>query len=276
MHIIEQAFRKGREVILPWNSDKEKQRVSNALSILKLYLASFKPEASFGGTNNLNADRQSFWVASTGLNTPLHTEAEDLLRFDGDEKGGQAGLEALRIPHIAHAIHATKEVLDRSLALISQALDLPEEATIRYRIARYEALERDVAGIGWHPDGNVLSALITDRKGLVVMDGTTTHQPPTNGIILMPGSILTRWSEGAFPPTFHQVEVPRRIDADSENPTKVSVVAFYNFPDQTYVPKSAHLGQSGTFFNDVQKFKEDDMKIDGDMKPYLVHLGNMH
>jgi len=148
---------------------------------------------------------------------------------------------------------------------------LPEEVTVRYRVVRYEAIDREVAGIGLHPDGNVLSALITDNKGLFIMDKENTYEPPINGTIVMPGSILYRYSQGEYKPTFHRVEVPKK-DA-VEAPTKISIVAFLNFPDKTYVSASSPLGNSRDFYNDISKFKNDDMNPSGDLAPLYQDLG---
>ncbi len=129
----------------------------------------------------------------------------------------------------------------------------------RYRAIRYAPVEREVAGIGLHPDGNVLSALLTDRPGLVITDSDGVCRPTTDGTVVMPGSILYRWSNGYFKPTFHTVEI-RRGD-----PPKFTIVAFLNFPDHAHIPRSARLRQSGSFVNEVQRHKEDDMNKAGDL-----------
>jgi hypothetical protein len=239
------------------------------------YLARFPPTSSFGGINKLDADRQTLWVASTGLRNPFHVQRDDLVRFDGDAEGGERGIEALqREESVRGALEDLKLVLDDALELAVGAVglnkDLPaelvEKLTIRYRAIRYAPIDRDVAGIGLHPDGNVLSALLTDQHGLVIKDREGVCRPPLDGTILMPGSILYRWSSGHFKPTFHSVEI-RRGDR-----TKFTIVAFLNFPDNTLIPRSAIRHQFGYFFNEVQRHKEDDMNRTGDLAPLWSSL----
>ena len=85
----------------------------------------------------------------------------------------------------------------------------------------------------------------------------------------MPGSILYRWSNGYFKPTFHSVEI-RRGD-----PPKFTIVAFLNFPDHMPIPRSVHDHQSGSFLNEVQRFKEDDMNTAGDLVPLWTALNEI-
>lgn len=271
---IEEVFRDGHALLIPW-SDPARERIGAAMAEIAGYLAKFPPTSSFGGINKLDADRQTLWVASTGLGNPFHVEQEDLARFDGDAEGGERGIEALRREKsVRAALEDLKLVLDDALAMAAEAIgldeDLPaeliEKLTVRYRAIRYAPVDRDVAGIGLHPDGNVLSALLTDGEGLVIREGRGVCRPPADGTVLMPGSILYRWSNGHFRPTFHSVEI-RRGDR-----TKFTIVAFLNFPDHTLIPRSALRHQSGSFFNEVQRQKEDDMNRAGDLAPLWSSL----
>lgn len=264
---IEEAFRAGHALLIPW-SDPARERIGAAMAEVAGYLARFPPTSSFGGINKLDADRQTLWVASTGLGKPFHVLRDDLARFDGDAEGGERGLEALRREEsVRAALEDLKAVLDDALGLAVEAIgfheDLPasliESLTVRYRAIRYAPIDRDVAGIGLHPDGNVLSALLTDGEGLVIQEAGDVFRPPTDRTVVMPGSILYRWSNGDFKPTFHSVEI-RRGDR-----TKFTIVAFLNFPDHTSIPRSARLGHAGSFLNEVQRHKEDDMNRAGDL-----------
>jgi len=264
---IEAAFRAGHALLIPW-SDPTRERIAAAMAEIAGYLARFPATPSFGGINQLDADRQTLWVASTGLGKPFHLQRDDLLRFDGDAEGGERGLAALeRETSVRAALADLKRVLDDALAIAVTAIgldeDLPPELiaqlTVRYRAIRYAPIDREVAGIGLHPDGNVLSALLTDSSGLVVRERSGVCRPPIDGTVLMPGSILYRWSNGYFQPTFHSVEIHR---GDS---TKFTIVAFLNFPDQTLIPRSARRRQAGFFRNEVQRHKEDDMNRAGDL-----------
>jgi len=266
---IEEVFRDGHGLLIPW-SGPTRERVAAAMAELAGYLAGFPATRSFGGINQLDADRQTLWVASTGLGKPFHVHRDDLARFDGDAEGGERGLEALeRDKSVQGALEDLKLVLDGALAITAEAIgldeDLPPELlaklTVRYRAIRYAPVDREVAGIGLHPDGNVLSALLTDSPGLVVHEPGGVCRPPGGGTVVMPGSILYRWSKGDFKPTFHSVEIRRGDKA------KFTIVAFLNFPDQTLIPRSVLRRQSGFFFNDVQRQKEDDMNRAGDLAP---------
>jgi hypothetical protein len=271
---IEEALREGHALLIPW-SDPARERIGAAMAEVAGYLAKFPPTSSFGGINKLDADRQTLWVASTGLGKPFHLQADELARFDGDAEGGERGLEALqREENVRVALEELKAVLDDALEWAVKAAGVPEDLpaelieslTVRYRAIRYAPIDRDVAGIGLHPDGNVLSALLTDREGLVVQAPEGVFRPPIDSTVLMPGSILYRWSNGHFKPTFHSVEI-RRGDR-----TKFTIVAFLNFPDHTLIPRSARLGHAGSFLNEVQRHKEDDMNRAGDLAPLWASL----
>lgn len=264
---IEEIFGQGHALLIPW-SNPQRERIGAAMAQIAGYLAQLPATRSFGGINKLDADRQTLWLASTGLRNPVHVSRDDLSRFDGDAEGGERGLEALQHgERVREALEDLKRALDDALEIAVKGIgldrDLPaelfEKITVRYRAIRYAPVEREVAGIGFHPDGNVLSALLTDQPGLVIRDRADECRPTTDGTVVMPGSILYRWSNGHFKPTFHSVEI-RRGDA-----TKFTIVAFLNFPDHTPIPRSALRHQSGAFFNDVQRQKEDDMNRTGDL-----------
>lgn len=264
---VREAFRGGHALSLPWNA-RAGELIRASMATVAEYLAAFPPAPSFGGINNLDADRQTLWVASTGLNNKLHLRPEELTGFDGDTEGGREGLKVLQDDgHVASSIQQLKNALDKALQVAVDGLGLSDEVhgavfgktTVRYRAIRYAPIERQIAGIGLHPDGNVLSALITDQPGLLVVDQDGQHRPSADATIVMPGSILYRWSKGYFKPTFHTVEIGRG------DPAKFTIVAFLNFPDHTDIPRSTRLGHSGHFRNDVQGCKEDDMNRGGDL-----------
>ncbi len=274
---LEQAFRSGSAVVVPWAG--EVLKIVNSMRIVERYLSTLPVERSFQGTDGLNADRQTLWVASTGLKQQLHTEPSAVARLDGDHDGGVRGLEMLRSqPAVVTALSALKDELDAALRTTIVALRLHEElppacldaVTIRYRAIRYAPTRREVAGVGMHPDGNVISALITDRPGLTVLGGPgwVARPAPEAGAIVMPGSILTRWSDGTLLPTMHAVEI-RRGD-----PVKCSIVGFLNFADGSYIPRSARFtGRSELFHNLVDEFKNDDMRIDGWLSEFYRDRG---
>lgn len=274
---VEQAFRAGSAVVLTWR--RAYSEVTAALRTVEQYLSTLPVETSFPGADDFAADRQSLWVAATGLGESLSTEPNGIARLDGDVEGGARGLAMLRRhPESAAALARLKDELDNGLRAAVNDLglltELPADCldamTVRYRAIRYAPGERDVAGIGVHPDGNVISALITDQPGLVVLGGPGRVERPTPeaGTVVMPGTILTRWSDGLLPPTVHAVSIVRG------DPTKCSVVAFLNFADGTDVLRSARLtGRTEPFRNDVSRFKRDDMRPDGDLAGFYRDRG---
>jgi hypothetical protein len=209
----------------------------------------------------------------------LHSEPGDIARLDGDHDGGVRGLEMLGCqPAVQAALSAIKDEIDSALRTTIVALRLHEDlppacldaVTIRYRAIRYAPTRREIAGVGMHPDGNVISALITDQPGLTVLGGPgwVIRPDPEVGTIVMPGSILTRWSDGALLPTMHAVEIHRG------DPVKCSVVGFLNFADGDYIPRSPRLtGDSELFHNVVREFKYDDMRSDGWLSSFYRDRG---
>ena len=63
----------------------------------------------------------------------------------------------------SQAIIALKSEIDQALQAAVRALHFPEElpracldsVTVRYRAIRYAPSQRDIAGIGMHPDGKL-------------------------------------------------------------------------------------------------------------------------
>jgi hypothetical protein len=274
---LEQIFRTGRAAVFPWH--QAAVEIFHALAAIERYLSTLPIETSFHGTDGLVADRQSLWVASTGLGRRLHTELSSIAHLDGDDEGGRRGIEALGChPTVTRAISVLKGEIDRALQATVRGLRLPEElpaaclnaVTVRYRAIRYAPAQRDIAGIGMHPDGNVISALVTNQPGLTLLGGPgwIARPMPAAGVMVMPGSILTRWSDGTFQPTMHAVEI-RRGD-----PIKCTMVGFLNFADGSDVPRSRRLtGRKEPFRNEVSQFKHDDMRPDGGLADFYRARG---
>jgi 2OG-Fe(II) oxygenase superfamily len=274
---VERAFRSGSAIVLPWG--RAAAEIACAMRTVERYLSRLPIETSFPGADDLAADRQSLWVASTGLGQQLHTELSDIAHFDGDAEGGVRGLGVLkRDPGAAGALSVLKGELDRALRVAVVGLHLHEElppacldaVTVRYRAIRYAPVQREIAGIGVHPDGNVISALVTDRPGLTVLGGPgwIVRPTPEAGTLVMPGSILTRWSDGTLPPTVHAVEIHRA------DPAKCTMVGFLNFADGSDVPRSLRLtGRQESFRNAISEFKNDDMRPDGGLADFYRNGG---
>lgn len=262
---INSTFRTGKEYVLAWDADQH-ARVMNAMNDLDSYLAQFDPALSYEGTDKKVVWRKSCWFACDGIGHPLLDTEDDIAKFDGDLKDGLTGLRALQDGQVRSSLEYLKYVLDSALVTTSQALgignDMIQRCTVRYRIIKYTAHAGNPGGIGLHPDGNLLSALITNGPGLGVYDfDGTFREPGFNGTIMMGGSTLYRWSQGTYRPTFHNVNI------DQEQ-VKVSIVAFFNFPDMVKIPRSVAVSkEQSSFFHDIRRIKQDDKSPTGELAP---------
>ncbi|KAF9461360.1 hypothetical protein BDZ94DRAFT_1263820 [Collybia nuda] len=257
------AFQEGKEYVFSWDSAQQK-RVMNAMKDLGDYLGHFEPALSYEGTDKRVVWRKSCWFASKGIAHPFLCTEDEISRFDGDLKDGLSGLAALQDARVKDSLEYLKQVLDSTLVSCSRAIGLGAEmiqrCTVRYRIIKYVAHAGNPGGIGLHPDGNLLSALITDGPGLGVYDFDGTYREPGfEGSILMGGSTLYRWSKGSYLPTFHDVSI-------GKEQRKTSIVAFFNFPDMEDIPQGVAPGEEGSsFFHDIKRIKEDDKSPTGEL-----------
>ncbi|KAJ5399894.1 hypothetical protein N7465_010383 [Penicillium sp. CMV-2018d] len=258
LQTVRTAFKTGKEYIVEWTTEHQSP-IKRAMEDLDTYLNDFDPALSYEGTDQKLAWRKSCWFASEGIARPFLDTEQAIATFDGDLKDGLTGLRALQNPHMRSSLQYLKSVLDSALVTTSNAVGIGEEmiqrCSVRYRVIKYTPHAGSPGGIGLHPDGNLLSALITTGDGLRVydLDGTIRSLPGYTGTIMMGGSTLYRWSEGKYLPTFHDVDI-------RDDQVKVSIVAFFNFPDMATIPKSliSREGQDAGFFHDIKKIKEDD------------------
>ncbi|EWG52134.1 hypothetical protein FVEG_10945 [Fusarium verticillioides 7600] len=259
-HAIQTAFKAGKEYVVPWGSQEE-QRIEQAMQDLGSYLSDLDHSLSYEGTDKKVVWRKSCWFASQGIGHPFLDSETDIAKFDGDLKDGLTGLQALHDARTRASAHCLKSALDSALVTTSMAvgigLALVQRCTVRYRAIKYTPHAGAPGGIGLHPDGNLLSALITNGPGLRVydLDGTVRF-PGHKGTIMMGGSTLYRWAN-EFIPTFHDVDI-------SGNEVKVSIVAFFNFPDMETIPRTLRA-DGGNFFHDIRRIKEDDKLPSGEL-----------
>ncbi|KAJ9414477.1 HAD-like domain-containing protein [Fusarium oxysporum] len=259
-HAIQTAFRAGKEYVVPWGSQEE-QRIEQAMQDLGSYLSDLDHSLSYEGTDKKVVWRKSCWFASQGIGHPFLDSETDIAKFDGDLKDGLTGLQALHDARTRESAHCLKSALDSALVTTSMAVgidpDLVQRCTVRYRAIKYTPHAGAPGGIGLHPDGNLLSALITNGPGLRVydLDGTVRF-PGHRGTIMMGGSTLYRWAN-EFIPTFHDVDI-------SGNEVKVSIVAFFNFPDMETIPRTLRA-EGVNFFHDIRRIKEDDKLPSGEL-----------
>lgn len=268
LQTIRTAFDEGKEYIVEW-SDEQKSRTERSMNDLDQHLSNFDPSLSYEGTDKKVAWRKSCWFACEGIARPFLDTQEQIARFDGDLKDGLTGLAGLQDPQVRRSAEHLKSVLDSALVTTSKAVgigeDMIQRCTVRYRAIKYTPHAGAPGGIGLHPDGNLLSALITNGDGLRVydLDGTVRFPSEVNGTIMMGGSTLYRWSQGKYPPTFHDVDINSGQD-------KFSIVAFFNFPDMVSIPHSLIPGdvkEGGSFFHDIKRIKEDDKSPHGQLSP---------
>jgi len=268
LQAIRTAFDQGKEYIVEW-SDEQKSRTEQAMVDLDKHLSNFDPSLSYEGTDKKVAWRKSCWFACEGIARPFLDTEEAIARFDGDLKDGITGIQGLQNRQVRRSAEYLKSVLDSALVTTSKAVgigqDMIQRCTVRYRAIKYTPHAGAPGGIGLHPDGNLLSALITNGDGLRVydFDGTVRFPSDVNGTIMMGGSTLYRWSQGKYPPTFHDVDVGNGQD-------KFSIVAFFNFPDMVSIPHSLISGdvkEGASFFHDIKSIKEDDKSPQGQLSP---------
>lgn len=259
---VRSQLENGKEFVFEWDNERA-LRVDEAMKDLGTYLAAFDPSLSYEGTDKKVVWRKSCWFASNGIALPFLDTEKDISKFDGDLKDGITGIRALHDTKVRSAMEYLKDVLDGTLIATSKALgleaDLIQRCTVRYRAIKYTAHDNNPGGIGLHPDGNLLSALITNGPGLRVydLDGAIRF-PSYKGTIMMGGSTLYRWSHGQYPPTFHDVSI------DGEQ-VKVSLVAFFNFPDMQKIARSPSSKDQNGFFHDIRRIKEDDKLPSGEL-----------
>ncbi|KAE8356315.1 hypothetical protein BDV28DRAFT_145350 [Aspergillus coremiiformis] len=267
LQAIRTTFETGKEFIVEWGNDQP-ARVQQAMNDLNTYLSPFDPALSYEGTDQKVAYRKSCWFASEGIARPFLDTEQAIALFDGDLRDGLSGLRALEDPRVRASMDYLKSILDSALVTTSYAVgideDLIQRCTVRYRVIQYTPHAGHPGGIGLHPDGNLLSALITIGDGLRVydLDGTIRAPSGVSGTIMMGGSTLYRWSRGKYLPTFHDVDI-------GGDQVKVSIVAFFNFPDLVTIPYSLSPGdeQTAGFFHDIKWIKEDDKLPHGQLAP---------
>lgn len=250
-----ESFRKGKGLLRPL-ATLEQAMKDGALSNVGNYLRGLEPENSFAWTEE-QPTRQSFWVVcGEALSSRLTIDAKLLQQYDGDREAGQRGIDALIVGPgpVVDSIEYLTRLAQSHLVETAYAIGVTHEllSTMHIRL-RFVAYTGDHPGIGTHFDGNFLSAVVTNRYGLVELgyDGSVTWVSPS-GVSVMAGSSAYRVTEGGerMLPTFHLVP-------PSKGEPKMSVAAFLNFPDKTTM-WGAPFGAPGNWFHDVNAMKNDD------------------
>ncbi|KAI7865394.1 hypothetical protein K492DRAFT_170203 [Lichtheimia hyalospora FSU 10163] len=266
---IDECFKLGKEYIFRW-TEKEKKEIYNALKDIRDYLKELPLTLSFQGIDNKRVWRKSCWVLSPGIGKDFCRTESEIKNCDGDLTDGKNGLLALK--KLDTQLHYLKKLIDKSLEITAREVGIDDyifsKCTVRYRIAQYIENGKEPGGIGLHPDGNVLSSLITNSPGLKVyeLDGNI-RDINHDGTILMGGSILYRWSNKIYKPPIHNVNV----DCNQE---KTSIIAFLNFKDNDEIPRNIekHGVNKEKFINYINRFKENDITKGGDLKDLWTNI----
>jgi hypothetical protein len=203
---------------------------------------------------------------------------------DGDPESLLKGLEILRAcPELVRAIEQNNllmnTVINVVMGILRRGLNIPAQhfveqilrgSTYRQRLAYYDAtVENSLCGI--HPDGNLLSFLITDKRGFRYFDSSfRVHEPAPDGIICLVGSLLWRWSRGLYPPVFHYV---KQMSGES----KTSIVYLYNLENNKVFQSVPYCESAEIYVNDIVKYKPEDLSRDGpfaDLFEALIELAD--
>jgi len=189
---------------------------------------------------------------------------------DGDPESLLKGLSILRAsPELVRALEQNNRLMNRVIGVVmgvlGRNLRIPEEyfrehvlkrSTYRQRLAYYDGAVSDSL-CGVHPDGNLLSFLITDRKGFRYFDSQfRVHEPEPMGIVCLVGSLLWRWSRGLYPPVFHYV---KQMSGES----KTSIVYLYNLENNKTFRVAPYDGSREVYVNDIKRYKPEDLSRDG-------------
>lgn len=229
-----------------------------ALQIVGDHLANLPVESSFAWTPQ-QPTRRSFWLACHPGSGDIVTDPRELAEIDGDPVAGRRGLDAVNSSD-QRLLWAINYLVTRSWSvLVRNAINLGVIQTfLRYMTlrARFVSYSGPHPGIGTHFDGNFLSAVTTNRYGLVELgyDGSVTWVSPRETSVMAGSSAhrLARFTTSEVKPRFHLVAASPRQDGP-----KISVAAFLNLPDKTTIP-SGRFRNNTPWFHDVNQIKQDD------------------
>ncbi len=272
--IIHQGFVAGEALYIidyECNGIGEDQIRQN-LALVRDTLKRLEVDEGFVGIDGKPVKRRSFCVINEFNHPQVQFSyiSEQVGVCDGDPDSLLKGLEILRTyPELVSAIEQNNRLMnnmiDVVMGILRYNLTIPEQyfsehilsrSTYRQRLAYYDAtVHNSLCGV--HPDGNLLSFLITDKKGFRYFDSNfQVHEPAPDGIVCLVGSLLWRWSRGLYPPVFHYVK-------QMSDESKTSIVYFFNLENnKAFQP--VPYGESGeVYINDIRKYKPEDLSRDG-------------
>jgi isopenicillin N synthase-like dioxygenase len=248
------------------------ETVDEDLRLMRSVLSNLPVSEGFGGIDDKTTHRRSFGtVHELGRPTPDPAYIESQLAVtDSDPRALIDGMELLRerADHRA-AVGRFNLVTDRIVLAVMDAIRracaIPDDyftqavlpgSTCRLRAVHYDNDTAD-SSCGVHPDGNLLSVLFTDTPGFRYFDqDLQVQEPEPGGAIVLPGSLLYRWSGGTYRPVFHYVR-------NMSEASKTSVVYFYNLRPLGQFTMIPYRAGNPLYVNDIKRYKPEDVSRDG-------------
>jgi hypothetical protein len=235
-------------------------------------LADLPVSEGFNGLDKKSTTRRTFGlVHALGSPQPDPAYIESQLAVTDADPNALADGAALiaRRPDLSTVIgrfnRTTDDILFAVMDAIRRTCAIPDAyytgtvlpgSSCRLRAIYYGSDEPN-SSCGVHPDGNMLSVLYTDTPGLRYFDEhLNVNEPGVGGPIVMPGSLLYRWTSGLYRPTFHFVR-------DMADVSKTSVVYFYNLAPMARYTTIPYRPDNPVYVNDIKRYKPEDISPAG-------------
>ncbi len=248
------------------------EQVTRNLARVREVLRQIEIDEGFVGIDGKPVKRRSFCTINEfdrpGIDFSYISEQVGVC--DGDAESLLKGLSILRAsPELVGALEQNNRLMNRVIGVVMDILGrnlriheeyfrehVLQRSTYRQRLAYYDGAVSDSL-CGVHPDGNLLSFLITDRKGFRYFDSQfRVHEPEPLGIVCLVGSLLWRWTRGLYPPVFHYVK-------QMSGKSKTSIVYLYNLEINKTFRVAPDDGSEEFYVNDIKKYKPEDLSRDG-------------
>lgn len=250
----------------------DEEQVRQNIALVRDALSRVEVDEGFVGIDGRPVKRRSFCI--------INEFDQPLVNFsyisgqvgvcDGDPESLLKGMDILRASdELVRAVEQNNRVMNRVIEVVMEILrhnlNIPEEyhrehvlsrSTYRQRLVYYDgAVDGSLCGV--HPDGNLLSFLLTDTKGFRYFDADfQVHEPSPGGIVCLVGSLLWRWTRGLYPPVFHYV---KQMSGES----KTSIVYLYNLENNKTFPAVPYGDAGAPYVNDIKRYKPEDLSREG-------------
>ncbi len=250
----------------------DQDQIRQNLALVSRTLSRVEVDEGFAGIDGKPVKRRSFCVINEFNRTEIDLSyiSEQIGVCDGDPESLLKGLRILgESPELVNAITQNNVLMNRVIEIVMGILQynlgIPEDycsehvlnrSTYRQRLAYYDGgIHNSLCGV--HPDGNLLSFLITDNKGFRYFDSEfRVHEPDPEGIVCLVGSLLWRWTRGLYPPVFHYV---KQMSGES----KTSIVYLYNLEINKSLVTVPYGKSEELYVNDIKKYKPEDLSREG-------------